>query len=166
MWRLGFCDVMILPKEISQEMCRLQNIFWSIIMFFAPMYVVYHTRVKFCLICFFQLKGDFRQGSKVQGTWIQEFLLIKSFKLVPRPSDQGPRPKSGKLRLNLYGTCFGGKINRFGPKNSAKRRTPDFKNQESGQGPRYSPPQGFNLLQISPNWFLGTWTLHPWLKWA
>jgi hypothetical protein len=31
------------------------------------MYVVYHTRVEFCLICFFQLKGDFKQGSKVPG---------------------------------------------------------------------------------------------------
>jgi hypothetical protein len=30
------------------------------------------------------------------------------------------------------------------------------------QGPRY----GFNLLQISPNWFLGNWTLDLRLKWA
>jgi hypothetical protein len=30
--------------------------------------------------------------------------------------DKDPRPKSGKLRLNLHGTCFGGKINWFGPK--------------------------------------------------
>jgi len=29
--------------------------------------------------------------------------------LVPRPLDESPRPKSGKLRLNLHGTCFGGK---------------------------------------------------------
>jgi hypothetical protein len=42
------------------------------------------------------------------------------------PLDQGPRPKSGKLRLNLHGTCIGGKINLLGPKNSAKRRAPDF----------------------------------------
>jgi len=57
--------------------------------------------------------------------------------LVPRLLDKDPRPKSGKLRLNLHGTCFGGKINWFGPKNSAKRRAPDLENQESGQGPRY-----------------------------
>jgi hypothetical protein len=25
---------------------------------------------------------------------------------------------------------------------------------------------GFNLLQISPNWFLGNWTLDPHLKWT
>ncbi len=42
--------------------------------------------------------------------------MVKSFKLVPRPLDEGPRPKSGKLRLNLHGTYFGGKINWFGPK--------------------------------------------------
>jgi hypothetical protein len=40
-----------------------------------------------------------------------------------------------------------------------KGELPDLENQESGSGPRYSPTQGFNLLQISPNWFLGNWTL-------
>jgi hypothetical protein len=59
-------------------------------------------------------------------------LLVESFKLVSRPLDEGPRPKSGKLRLNLYGTYFGGKINWFGPKNGAKRRAPGLENQESG----------------------------------
>jgi hypothetical protein len=29
--------------------------------------------------------------------------------LVPRPFDEGPRTKIGKLRLNLNGTCFEGK---------------------------------------------------------
>jgi len=46
--------------------------------------------------------------------------------LVPRPLKEGPRPKTGKLRLNLHGICFGGKINWFKPKNSPKRRAPDF----------------------------------------
>ncbi len=40
-------------------------------------------------------------------------------KLVPRPLDEGPGPKSGKLRLNVHGTCFGEKINWLGPKKSA-----------------------------------------------
>jgi hypothetical protein len=35
--------------------------------------------------------------------------LVESFKLVPRPLNEHPRPKSGKLKLNLHGTCFGGK---------------------------------------------------------
>jgi hypothetical protein len=34
--------------------------------------------------------------------------------------------------LNLHGTCFGGRINWFGPKNSVKRRAPDMENQELG----------------------------------
>jgi len=54
-----------------------------------------------------------------------------------------------------------GKSTGSNQKNSAKRRTPDLKNQEWGYGPRYRPTQGFNLLQISPNWFLGNWTLDP-----
>jgi hypothetical protein len=29
-----------------------------------------------------------------------------------------------------------------------------------------TPTQGFNLLQISPHWFLGNWTLYPCLKWT
>ncbi len=86
---------------------------------------------------------------------------MESFKWVPWPLDEGPRPKSGKLRLNLHGTYFGGKINWLRPKNSAKKRAPDLENQESGLGPWYSPTQGFNLLQVSPNWFLGNWTLDP-----
>jgi hypothetical protein len=53
-------------------------------------------------------------------------------KAITIPFDEGPRPKSGKLRLNLHGTCFEGKNNWFEPKNSAKRRPPDFENQESG----------------------------------
>jgi hypothetical protein len=58
--------------------------------------------------------------------------LVESFKLVSRPLDESPRPKIDKLRLNLLGTCFGGKINWFRPKNSAKRRAPDLEKQESG----------------------------------
>ncbi len=79
-----------------------------------------------------KIKGDFRWGSKVHGRMIEAILLVERFKLVPRPLDECPRPKKNKLRLNLHGTCFVGKINGFGPKNSAKRRAPDLENQESG----------------------------------
>jgi hypothetical protein len=58
--------------------------------------------------------------------------LVESFKLVPRPLNKGPRPKSGKLRLNLHGISFGGKINWFKPTNNAKRRALDLENQELG----------------------------------
>jgi hypothetical protein len=49
------------------------------------------------------------EGLMSRHQWIQAILLVESFKLVPMPLDEGPRPKSGKLRLNLHGTCFGGK---------------------------------------------------------
>jgi hypothetical protein len=71
---------------------------------------------------------------RVQGPSTNEFeqsYLVESFKLVPRPLDEGPRPKNGKLRLNLHDTSFGGKINWFGSKNSAERRAPDLENQGS-----------------------------------
>jgi hypothetical protein len=35
--------------------------------------------------------------------------LAKSHKLDPRPLDEGPKPKSGKLRLNLHGSILKGK---------------------------------------------------------
>ncbi len=41
-----------------------------------------------------------------------------------------------------------------------------LENQESGWGPKCGPTQGFNLLQIRPNWFLGNRTLEPCLKWS
>jgi hypothetical protein len=68
--------------------------------------------------------------------------------------------KSGKSRLNIHGTILKGKINQFGPKkNGAKReRAHDLKNQDASQSPNLGLTQGFNLLQMSPNWFLGIWT--------
>jgi len=38
-------------------------------------------------------------------------LLVESHKSDPRPLDEGPRSKSGKIEINLHGTCFGGRIN-------------------------------------------------------
>jgi hypothetical protein len=35
--------------------------------------------------------------------------LDESHKLNPWPLDEGPRPKSGKSRLNLHGTILEGK---------------------------------------------------------
>jgi len=37
------------------------------------------------------------KGLRSRDQWIQAILLVKSFKLAPRPFDEGPRPKSGKL---------------------------------------------------------------------
>jgi hypothetical protein len=77
------------------------------------------------------LRATLDEGPMSRDQWIQTILLVESFKLVPRPLDEGPIPKSGKLRLNLHGTCFEGKINWFSRKQSAKRRAPHLKNQES-----------------------------------
>jgi hypothetical protein len=98
-----------------------------------------------CWRMFWCLRATLDQGPRSRHQWIQAILLVESFKLVPRPLDEGSRPKSGKLGLNLHGTCFGGKINWFGPKKLVLEgelliwRT---------KGPRYSPTQGFNLLKI------------------
>ncbi len=84
------------------------------------------------MVSFFKniLRVTLDEGPRSREQWIQAILLVESLKLVPRPLDKGPRPKNGKLRLNLRGTDFGGKINWWGPKNNAKRRAPDLENQE------------------------------------
>jgi hypothetical protein len=64
--------------------------------------------------------------TRVRDLWIQTILSVESFKLVPRPLNEDPKPKSGKLRLNVHHTCFGRKINWFRPKNSPKWRAPDL----------------------------------------
>jgi hypothetical protein len=41
-----------------------------------------------------------------------------------------------------------------------KGELPIWRTKNQARDPRYSSPtQGFNLLQISSNWFLGNWTL-------
>jgi hypothetical protein len=65
--------------------------------------------------------------------------------LDPRDLDEGPRTKSDKLRLNLHGTCFEGKINQLRPKNRALKGAHDLKNQDASCGPRQDPTQGFNF---------------------
>ncbi len=77
-------------------------------------------------------QADFRPGSKVQGPMNSSNLIGQKLQIGPKVFQRGSKTKSGKLRLNLHGTFFGGKINRLGPKNSAKRRAPDLENQESG----------------------------------
>jgi hypothetical protein len=47
-----------------------------------------------------------------------------------------------------------------------KRRAHDLKNQDARVGSPHSPTQGFNLLQMSPNWFLGILDTGPYKKWA
>jgi len=71
--------------------------------------------------------------------------------------------KNGKLKQNLHGIIFERKSigSKQRQKKSSKRRANDVKNQDAREGPRQGPTQGFNLLQMSPNWLLGIWTLDP-----
>jgi len=46
-----------------------------------------------------KLKVSLDEGPRYMDHSIQTILLVESFKLVPTPLDEGPRPKSGKLRL-------------------------------------------------------------------
>ncbi len=59
------------------------------------------------------------EGPRSREDWIQEILLVESFKLVPMPLNEGARPKGDKLKLNLNGTCFGEKIKWSRWKNSS-----------------------------------------------
>jgi hypothetical protein len=52
------------------------------------------------------LSATLDAGPRSRDQWIQAILLVKSFKLVPRPLDDGPRPKSGKLKLLTYMAPF------------------------------------------------------------
>ncbi len=42
------------------------------------------------------LKKTLDEGPRSSDQWIQAILLVESFRLIPRPLDEGPRPKSGK----------------------------------------------------------------------
>ncbi len=58
---------------------------------------------------------------------IEQSYWLKAIKLDPWPLDKGPRPKSGKSRLNLHGS-----ISEKKSINSDKKRRPhDLKNQDA-----------------------------------
>jgi hypothetical protein len=72
------------------------------------------------------LRATLDKGPRSKDQWIQAILLVESFKLVPRPLNEGPRPKSGKLKLNLHGT----KGKSIG--SDQENRAPDLENQDLG----------------------------------
>jgi hypothetical protein len=57
--------------------------------------------------------------------------LDESHKLDSWPLDEGPRPNSGKLQLNLHRHHFAGKINRFS----------SFKNKCSNESSCFGEPR-------------------------
>jgi hypothetical protein len=54
------------------------------------------------------LRAALDEGLRSKAQWNREILLDEGHKLDPRAIDQGPRPKSGKSRLNLNGTILEG----------------------------------------------------------
>jgi len=60
------------------------------------------------------LRATSTKGPRSRVQRNQAFLLIKSFKLVPRPLNKDPRSRQIKLWFSLH--HFGGKTNWFGPK--------------------------------------------------
>jgi len=72
---------------------------------FTVALLVAHVSVSLFLLA----KGDFR---RVQGSGTNKFKQSYWLKALNWSQlDEGPKPKSGKLWLNLHGTCFEGKIN-------------------------------------------------------
>jgi hypothetical protein len=59
------------------------------------------------------------QGLGSKGN--RAILLAESHKLDPLPLDECPRPKSGKLRLNLHGTILEGTSIGSSPKKTSRR---------------------------------------------
>jgi len=62
-----------------------------------------------------ELRATVDEDPKSRDQSNRAVLLDGRYKLDPRPLDEGPRPKSGKSRLNLHGTILEGKINWFEP---------------------------------------------------
>jgi hypothetical protein len=133
-WFIGMkcCKVYCMQVKFFVGLYHLFKHFVSLWVFHCalldlPLYPLVSFTNSYLLI----VRATLDEGPRSRDQWIQAILLVESCKLVPRPLDKGPRPKIGKLRVNLHGTCFGGKINWFWPKNSGKRRAPDLENQES-----------------------------------
>jgi hypothetical protein len=49
------------------------------------------------------LRATLDKGPRSGVQWNQALLLVKSFKLVPRPLDKGPRQRQIKLWFSLHG---------------------------------------------------------------
>jgi hypothetical protein len=102
------------------------------------------------------------EGPKVQ--WTRSILVDESHKLNPWwwwPLDEGPRPKSGKSRLNLHDTNLEGKSIGSHPKRKSSKGKSSCKPRcKLGSKARFKLKDSI-LLQTSPNCFLGIWTLDP-----
>jgi hypothetical protein len=55
------------------------------------------------------MQATLDEGLRAWVQWNRTILIAESHKLDPEPLDEGPTPKSGKLRLNPHGTILDGK---------------------------------------------------------
>jgi hypothetical protein len=55
------------------------------------------------LRCFPQLRATLDKGPQSRVQWNRAFLLVKSFKLIPRPLNKGPGPRQIKWWFSLHG---------------------------------------------------------------
>jgi hypothetical protein len=97
---------------------------------------------------------------KVQ--WTRSILVDESHKLNPWwwPLDEGPRPKSGKSRLNLHDTNLEGKSIGLDPKRKSSKGELMWTKMQARVQCKVQL-NGSILLQMSPNCFLEIWTLDP-----
>ncbi len=66
-----------------------------------------------------------------------------------------PKTKKWQIEVKFTSHHFGKKINWSEPKNKTEKERSWFEGQKCKLGPMQGPAQGFNLLQMSSNWFLG-----------
>jgi hypothetical protein len=103
-WILCWCFYVSPP--IIPNFKRLINLY--ILIFFCMLIL--------CTI----LRATLDKGPKSKVQWNQALLLVKSFKLVPRPLNKGPRPRKVKLWFNLHGIISKGKPISLDPKKELK----------------------------------------------
>ncbi len=48
-----------------------------------------------------KLRATLDEGPRSRDQWIQAILLVESFKLVPTPLEEGPRPKKWQIEANM-----------------------------------------------------------------
>jgi hypothetical protein len=90
------------------------------------------------------LRATLDEGPRSRNQWIQAILL------VPRPLDEGPRPKTWKIEAKPTWHLFWRKNQLvWTQKTVLKGEFLIWRTKNQAREPRYSPIQGFNLLQIS-----------------
>jgi hypothetical protein len=91
-----------IPHPQLQTLKRLINI--CIFIFFCMLIL--------CII----LRATLDKGPKSRVQWNLTLILVKNFKLVPRPLNKGPRPRQIKLWFSLHGIILEGKPIGLNPK--------------------------------------------------